>query len=159
MHTAHLLTTGGRCPGGCLREGCVQGVGCPGGRVCVWRVGCVYRESLSRVCVWGGVSGDMCIQGVCTGVKIPPQEHHTPWTQDKPPMHKQSVTPSRNRTTGLGFQVQHAPFYTNWALATSEIFKHLFMHHLIFGLDDQVKINRLYKDPKASVLQANVKIV
>ena len=31
-------------------------------------------------------------------------------------------------------QVQHYPFYTNWELATWEIFKHLFMHHLIFGL-------------------------
>ena len=73
----------------------------------------------------------------------------------------QNITPSRNRTTGLGFQVQHAPCYTNWALATWEIFKHLFMHHLIFALDDQVRINRewLYKDPKVSVLQANVKLV
>ena len=42
--------------------------------------------------------------------------------------------PSGNRTTGLGFQVQHAPFYTNWGLAYWEIFQHLFMHHLIFGL-------------------------
>ena len=47
---------------------------------------------------------------------------------------KQNVTPSGNRTTGLGFQVQHAPFYINLTLATWEIFKHLFMDHLIFGL-------------------------
>ena len=30
---------------------------------------------------------------------------------------QQNVTPSGNRTTGLGFQVQHAPFYTNLTLA------------------------------------------
>ena len=56
------------------------------------------------------------------------------FTMENKKIQYQNVTPSGNRTTGLGFQVQHAPFYTNWALATWEIFKHLFMHHLIFGL-------------------------
>ena len=34
----------------------------------------------------------------------------------------------------LWFQVQHAPLYTNLASATQEIFKLLFIHHLMFGL-------------------------
>ena len=34
----------------------------------------------------------------------------------------------------LWFQVQHYPFWTNLTHATLEIFKLLFMHHLIFGL-------------------------
>ena len=42
--------------------------------------------------------------------------------------------PSGNRTRALRFQVQHAPSYTNWTLATWEIFKDLFMHHLIVDL-------------------------
>ena len=44
------------------------------------------------------------------------------------------LLPGGNRTTGLGFKVQHAPSYTNLTCATLEIFKLLFMHHLIFGL-------------------------
>ena len=43
---------------------------------------------------------------------------------------QQNVTLSESWTTGLGFQVQYSPLYTNWALATLEIF----MHHLILGL-------------------------
>ena len=31
---------------------------------------------------------------------------------------KQNVTPGGNRTTGLGFKVQHAPSYTNLTCAT-----------------------------------------
>ena len=40
-------------------------------------------------------------------------------------LHSQNVTPSGNKARPLRFQVQHAPSYTNWALATWEIFKHL----------------------------------
>ena len=40
------------------------------------------------------------------------------------------------------------------------IFELLFIHHLIFGLLGLVGLNRawLYKDPKVSVLQANVQV-
>ena len=34
----------------------------------------------------------------------------------------------------LWFQVQHLPFWANLAYPTLEIFKFLFMYHLIFGL-------------------------
>ena len=47
---------------------------------------------------------------------------------------KNTVIPSGNGTTGLGFRFQHSPFYTNLACATEEIFNLLFMHHSIFGL-------------------------
>ena len=34
---------------------------------------------------------------------------------------QQNVVLRGNRITGLGFQVQHAPFWCNWALATWEM--------------------------------------
>ena len=49
-----------------------------------------------------------------------------------------NVTPSGNRTWAshnLRFQVQHSPFYTNLSCATQEIFKLLFMQHLILDFE------------------------
>ena len=44
----------------------------------------------------------------------------------------QNVTPSGNRTTGLGFQVQHAPFYTNLTFAcNTETLGSLYSHALL----------------------------
>ena len=76
----------------------------------------------------------------------------------------QNVNPSGDRTWAshnLWFQVQLSSFWASEACASEEIFKLLFMHHLILDLDDLVRINRawLYKEPKVWVLQANAKLV
>ena len=62
-----------------------------------------------------------------------------------------NVAPSRNRTQAshnLWFQIQHYPYYTILTCATWEIFKLLFMHHLMYEprrtLDDLVRINRAW---------------
>ena len=57
----------------------------------------------------------------------------------------------------LWFKVEDSPFWACEACTTGEIFKVLFIHHLIFDLDELVRA-WLYKDPKVSVLQANVKL-
>ena len=71
----------------------------------------------------------------------------------------QNVTPSGIRTQAshnLWFQVQHYPLYTN---LTSLKFCSCTTWYL--DLDHLRRINRawLYKEPKVSVLQANVKLV
>ena len=61
-----------------------------------------------------------------------------------------NVTPSENRTWASHnpwVQVQHHTFWTDLACAIQEIFKLLFMHHLI-----------LDNEPKVSVLEANVNL-
>ena len=60
----------------------------------------------------------------------------------------------------LCFQVKHSPFLANLACATQEIFKLLFIHHLIFELWlESIKYDYIRKELKVSVLQANAKLV
>ena len=60
--------------------------------------------------------------------QIPPLGFFT-YAQKCPP------PPRGNRTRAShSLQAQHYPFYTNLTCAAQEIFKLLFMHHLIFGL-------------------------
>ena len=51
------------------------------------------------------------------------------WKQKNP---VKNVIPSGNRTTGLGFQVQHAPFYTILTFAcNTETLGSLYSHALL----------------------------
>ena len=72
---------------------------------------------------------------------------------------QQNVTPSGNRTTGLGFEVQHAPFYTNLTFAcNTETLGTLYSHALLIltgssKSKNQVVHGQMFKDlPSAKLV-------
>ena len=69
---------------------------------------------------------------------------------------------SGNRTTGLGFQVQHAPFYTNLTFACkTETLGSLYSHALLILTKSskskhQVVHEQMFKDVLSSICQVSV---
>ena len=61
-------------------------------------------------------------------------------------------TPGENRTTGLGFKVQHAPSYTNLTLAcNTETLGSLYSHALLIPTESSKSKNQVVHEQKVSV--------
>ena len=75
---------------------------------------------------------------------------------------QQNVAPSGNRTTGLGFQVQHAPCYTNLTFAcNTETLGSLYSHALLIltgssKTKSQVVHEQMFKDLPSSKCPVSV---
>ena len=72
------------------------------------------------------------------------------------------LPPSGNRTTGLGFKVQHAPFYTNLTFAcNTETLRSLYSHALLIltwssKSKNQVVHEQMFKDLPSSKCPVSV---